>query len=349
MADFPSPKSRFRRAAFAILEERLDHEVLPYFQKNRDVLSEFTQVAAQLNREFFYKRLQQRVKDNLNYLHKINTNSTPLVDEFGRSTYFYSNIGPYKILLYQPGTPTFFSSINEGSDLVAIHDNCQQNGPILGMSCGCFLADFITNLSSMYQRYCVKKLLDAHNFHPDIYERSLEECLKTFVDEDRDAHGRLLEMKHILLNIGGKHEVKSEHLELYFYAKDIEVYRGCLMETITPAQVTDLSDISDVDKSNIFDYRRNCSTYQQPEIHLQLSLSVSQRKLNFIKSTSWDIIREKILTKNGIFEDPNSSRYKIWNEIDSLENRIRELLETERTAGKYIGTRKPKHKKCPVM
>ena len=349
MTGVPAPKTQFKTAALDVLDDQLDRGVLPYFQRNRDVLTEFTQIVAQLNREFFYKKLQQRVKDKLNYLHKIDTNSTPLVDEFGRSTYFYSNIGPYKILLYQPGTPTFFSSINEDSDLVATHDNCQQNGPILGMSCGCFLADFITHLSCTYQRYCVEEFLDTHNFYPKVYERSLEECLKMFVDEDRDAHGRLLEMRHILLNIGGEHEVKSEHLELYFYAKDIEVYRGRLNETIALSQQADLLDISDVDKSRIFNYRHKCSTYQQPEIHLQVSSSVGQRKLGFIKSTSWGIIREKILKKNGIFEDPNLSRGQLSNEISSLENRIQEPLKTKPIHGNATKDANRKPKNCPLM
>lgn len=315
-------RSRWQSATLRIINGELEHGHLPYIKSNKDLLGQLTQAIASLNREYFYQRLQQRVKDNLGFLHKINSNSTSLVDEFGRSTYFYVNIGPYKVLIYQPGTPTFFSNIQEGSDLVVTHDSCQQNGPILGTSCGCFLADFATQLSCTYQKQCLEKLLDGHDFHPDAYEASLETCLKMFVDEDRDAHGRLLEIKHTLLNIGGEYEVKSEQLEFYFYAKDIEVYLGRVKDASADAEKTDISDVSAINRAQLLMYRDQCNPYQQTENHPQIAMSGSKRKVNFIKSSCWNIIREKILTKNGIFEDPDVARNDLADKIASIEKEI---------------------------
>ena len=317
-------RALWQSATLRIINGELERDQLRYIKNNNDVLTQLTQTIAILNREHFYQRLQQRVKDNLGFLHKISSTSTPLVDELGRSTYFYVNIGPYKILVYQPGTPTFFSNIQEGSDLVVTHDSCQQNGPILGMSCGCFLADFAIHLSCTYQKQCLERSRDGHDFHPEAYEASLETCLKMFVDEDRVAHGRLLEMKDILLNIGGQYEVKSEELEFYFYAKDIEVYRGRVGGATTEAKKSDTLDVSDIDCEQILVHRRQCNPYQQTENHLQIRTSGSNRRVEFIKSLPWSIIRENILVKNGIFEDPNSARNEVKNKINTIENEIQQ-------------------------
>ena len=154
------------------------------------------------------------------------------------------------------------------------------------MSCGTFLADFVTDLSWTYQKNCLGQALDAHDFCPRVYETSVETCLKMFVDETRDAHGRLLGMKHTLLTIGGEHEIKSEHLEFYFYAKDVEVYRGRTGEKTTVAEKIDLLDVSDVSVSQILKHRRQFSIYQQTENVLQVAAPSGKKKLNFIKSSS---------------------------------------------------------------
>ncbi|CAF0744084.1 unnamed protein product [Adineta steineri] len=105
---------------------------------------------------------------------------------------------------------------------------------------------------------------DTHDFHLQIYEASLETCLQMFVDEDRDAHGRLIEMKNILLNIDDQYELICKRLKLYFYAKDIEAFYGRIGET-TPTVIENmnLSDITDVQFHQILQHRRGCSTYKK--------------------------------------------------------------------------------------
>jgi hypothetical protein len=351
MTEHSAAAARWRSAMVRVANGALEQKQLAGIRNNRDIITPLTQLLTAINKEFFYRKLQDRVKDNLGFLHQIDSSMTSLVDEFGRSTHFYTNIGPYKILVYQPGTPTFLSSVKEGSDLVATYDSCQQNGPILGMSCACFLADFATHLSYTYQQNCARERLDAHDFHATVYETSLEMGLKMFIDEDQDARGRLLEMKNVLLNISSEHQVPAKQLEFYFYAKDIEAYRGRVGNAITPTtDKTDLCNLFNINVAQIAKHRRQSSTYKQTDDYFEILLGSERRKMDFIKSSSWRVIREKILNENAIFEDLNSARNQLSSDMDTVEKEIQQSYQCKLQSKKpIINETKPVSKKCCVL
>ncbi|CAF2529073.1 unnamed protein product [Rotaria sp. Silwood2] len=300
------------------LQEELSNTQTSVVKKNHLVLQQLTNFVAELNCDFFNEKLKDRLKDNINFLHVIPTSSNPLTDEWGRCTYFFAIIGTFKLLIYQPGTPTFISSVEKDSDLVAIHDNCQQNGAILGMGCACFLADFVTYLCSLYQENCTKMKLDSSNFHPSAYKISLETCLQKFVDEDRDSHGRLIEMKDLLLNLGGKNEIKYESFQPYFYAKDIEVLRG--EKPILTSHF--YKQLSNGEFTSILEKRDYCRTYQHIEKYFHDNSSSIEQCLNFLKSEPWKIIHDTLMNKNGIFKDPILARRWLTITFDIFEQQL---------------------------
>ncbi|CAF1108322.1 unnamed protein product [Rotaria sordida] len=304
------------------LQHELCNNQISVVKKNHLTLQRLTNFIAELNCDFFHEKLKDRLRDNINFLHVIPTSLEPLTDDWGRCTYFFSIIGTYKLLIYQPGTPTFLSSIKKDCDLVAIHDNCQQNGAILGMGCACFLADFATYLCCLYQENCFKMKLDSSNFHPNVYEISLETCLQKFVDEDRDAHGRLIEIKDLLLNLSGKDEVKYEIYQPYFYAKDIEVLRGEKQNITTNFY----KKISDEEFISILEKRDDCRTYQHIENYFNDNSSNVKQCLFFLKSEPWKIIRDILMSKNGIFRDPILARRWLTMTFDVFEQQLQSSI-----------------------
>ncbi|CAF3519848.1 unnamed protein product [Rotaria sp. Silwood1] len=300
------------------LQEELSNTQTSVVKKNRLILQQLTKFVAELNCDFFHEKLKDRLKDNINFLHIIPISSNPLTDDWGRCTYFFAIIGTFKLLIYQPGTPTFISSVEKDSDLVAIHDNCQQNGAILGMGCASFLADFVTYLCCLYQENCSKMKLDSSNFHPIAYKISLETCLQKFVDEDRDAHGRLIEMKDLLLNLGGKNEIKYESFQPYFYAKDIEVLRG-EKPNLTPNFYKQLSN---GEFTSILEKRDYCRTYQRIENYFDDNSSSIEQGLHFLKSEPWKIIHDTLMNKNGIFKDSILARRWLTITFDVFEQQL---------------------------
>ena len=77
----------------------------------------------------------------------------PIIDQFGRITYFKFRIGGMSIPLYQPGTIMFETGMKDG-DFKVFHNNAQQNGPILGNGCALFLARVLAKLNKKYNKYC---------------------------------------------------------------------------------------------------------------------------------------------------------------------------------------------------
>ena len=73
---------------------------------------------------------------------EIEDDDEPLIDHYGRVTYFYIMIGGQKLPVYQPGSVMFESAILADSDLSVVHGGSQQNGAILGNGCAVFLAKF---------------------------------------------------------------------------------------------------------------------------------------------------------------------------------------------------------------
>ena len=307
------------------LQDELWNTETTIVKNNHRILQRLTNFVAELNRDFFYEQLKSRLTDNINFLHVISTLSKPLIDDWGRCTYFFAIIGTHKLLIYQPGTPTFISGVQKDCDLVTFHDNCQQNGAVLGMGCASFLADFVTHLCSLYQEHCSKMKLDSSNFHPNAYKISLEACLQKFVDEDRDAHGRLIEMKGLLLNLGGGNEIKYELYQSYFYAKDIEILRGEKQTNIPKC-------VSNEELSFILEKRRSCCTYPNIECYFDKTSPNIEQDLDFLKSEPWIIIRDTLMTKNGIFKDSTLARRWLSITFELFEQQLQSSILTSSNA-----------------
>ena len=73
-----------------------------------------------------------------------------LVDEYGRVTCFYVNLGNRRFPVYQPATLMFESSVQENGDLCILKQGFQCNGTILLITGALFLARFTANLALIY-------------------------------------------------------------------------------------------------------------------------------------------------------------------------------------------------------
>ncbi|CAF4334144.1 unnamed protein product [Rotaria sp. Silwood2] len=240
-------------------------------------------------------------------------------------------IGPHIILLYQPGTPTFISSVDDKCDLVVCHDNCQQNGAILGRGCACFLAKFMASLSQQYQYSCTQQMVDSNNFHPSLYAKALDMCLQNFASEDMDAHGRLLEIKDLLLDVGGKQEIKCESSYL-FYLKDIAVEQqnDGNVDRIVHSRLR----LSKADFDRLIEKREQNRTYKKVENYFKIvSTNNSDKSSNnnnnndgsdFIKSQSWITMRDGILNKNNIFRDQKLARSWLNITFEQFEQKLQQ-------------------------
>ncbi|CAF3928018.1 unnamed protein product [Rotaria sp. Silwood1] len=298
-------------------------------KKNHLILRKITQCVADLNAEYYKEILQQQLNPGLfNFIHQ---STTPLEDEWGRVTYFFTMIGPHVILLYQPGTPTFISSVDDKCDLVVNHDNCQQNGAILGRGCACFLAQFMTSLSQQYQYFCTQHMIDSNNFHPSLYAKALDMCLQNFAAKDADAHGRLLEIKDLLLHVGGNQEIKCESIHL-FYLKDIAVEQqnDDNFDRIVHSRLR----LSKADFDRLIEKRKQNRTYNKVENYFQIvSTNDSDKSSNnnnnndgsdFIKSPSWTTMRDGILNKNNIFKDQKLARSWLKITFEQFEQKLQQ-------------------------
>lgn len=302
---------------------------LSTMKKNRAILRQITTFVAELNAEYYNEILQEQLKPALfNFIHKSNS---PLEDEWGRVTFFYTMIGPHVVLLYQPGTPTFISSVDGNCDLMVCHDNCQQNGTVLGRGCACFLAKFMANLSQQYQYICAQETLCSNNFHPSLYGKALDTCLKNFAAEDADAHGRLLEIKDLLLHVGGQKEIKCESLHL-FYLKDIAVDQDSNddYDRIVRSRLR----LTETDFDRLITRREQYRSYKRLDDYFETTATSNSYPYNqdgsdFINSELWKIIRHGILNKNNIFKDQHLARSWLKITFEGFEKSMKNSVPNE--------------------
>ena len=69
-----------------------------------------SQPIALVNKEFFKQKLADKLDEELQeYILQVNTRKgeKPIVDSYGRVTYYYARLGDKKIPVYQPGTIMF--------------------------------------------------------------------------------------------------------------------------------------------------------------------------------------------------------------------------------------------------
>lgn len=98
------------------------------------------------------------------FINQVNTRKgeKPIVDSYGRVTYYYARLGDKKIPVYQPGTIMFECGVISDSSLKVEAHGSQQNGAILGNGCAIFLCKFIARLIMTYIAAC-----DEFGIDPD--------------------------------------------------------------------------------------------------------------------------------------------------------------------------------------
>jgi len=116
------------------------------------------------------------------------------MDMYGRVTYFLVRLGPDKLLVYIPGTPMFRSGVCKNSPLEVYAKGCQQNGPVLGLSCARWLAEMCCKLGQGYEKYCTEKHCSSTKRNPDCILKAFEKILPEYCLSDANEHGRLIEM-----------------------------------------------------------------------------------------------------------------------------------------------------------
>lgn len=111
----------------------------------------------------------------------------------------------------------FKSAVRSECPLEVFHKNCGQNGPILGNSCAVFLTKFMCYLAHSYKEKISKEKpeSDPTNFDPQIFDQVLNESLQIYSEEDKNEHGRLVEIKGLLSKI-------SEETKLNDFTKKAE-------------------------------------------------------------------------------------------------------------------------------
>ena len=87
---------------------------------NRQMVQAMSQPIALVNKEFFKQKLADKLDEELQpYINQVNTRKgeKPIVDSYGRVTYYYARLGDKKIPVYQPGTIMFECGVISDSSL----------------------------------------------------------------------------------------------------------------------------------------------------------------------------------------------------------------------------------------
>ena len=173
-----------------------------------------SQPIALVNKPFFKSRLDQKLDaDVVERVNVVNTRKgeRPIVDSYGRVTYFYARLGNKKIPIYQPGTIMFESGVIPTGELAVEAHGSQQNGAILGNGCAIFLCKFIASLIKQYEELCEGK---GHELDSEMCEESYKAALTKVLShcavEDMKEHGRLLCMKEVLCDIVSDKKLSDE-------------------------------------------------------------------------------------------------------------------------------------------
>ena len=94
--------------------------------RNKKIIEFFSKPISQVNRQFFTMKLNDKLAPELRPLvQEISDDNTPLVDSFGRTTFFFINLGGIPLPVYQPGSIMFETAIKANSDLSVIHGGSQ--------------------------------------------------------------------------------------------------------------------------------------------------------------------------------------------------------------------------------
>ena len=178
------------------------------------------------------------------------------------------------------------------------------------MSCAIFLAKFESEVAHQYQRNCeTSNRRDKHKFHTDIYDASLKEMLDKYSAEDADHHGRLIELKRMLLDIreDGSDQDMDEETEMKFMLNDYRVFIQKKKKTSNGSQ----GDIELFRKENLYFDDWESLFYEKNTARIETVLLPK--------------IKNEILSKKGIFESEQIYRV-LENHFEVL---IRQLVRLE--------------------
>ena len=125
-----------------------------------------------MNRMCFRNKIKQKLADEYKpHIFEIEKGKQPIVDSYGRATFFYSKIGRKRIPIYQPGTFMFESGVVNESPLMVHAHGSQQNGAILGNGCALFLCKFIAKLVQNYEQ---EKEMKRIGFQSLVWEKNID-------------------------------------------------------------------------------------------------------------------------------------------------------------------------------
>ena len=80
---------------------------------------------ATLNRLTFQAKLEGMAEADRRHVQQVADVQDPIVDSYGRVTFFYTKIGGVRIPLYQPGTVMFESAVVQDSSLQVVSKGSQ--------------------------------------------------------------------------------------------------------------------------------------------------------------------------------------------------------------------------------
>ena len=121
-------------------------------RRNRIMVSAYSKPMAQMNRMCFRNKVKSSLPDEYKpFIHEIAKGKQPIVDSYGRATYFFAKLARKRIPIYQPGTYMFESGVVNESPLNVTAHGSQQNGAILGNGCALFLCKFVAKLVCNYE------------------------------------------------------------------------------------------------------------------------------------------------------------------------------------------------------
>jgi hypothetical protein len=94
--------------------------------KNKCIVNAFSKAVALVNKDVFKDKMKDKVEEKYrNQINEIPSYKEPMIDDFGRVTYFYLILGGVPIPLYQPGTVMFESAVSGDSDLSVVAHGSQ--------------------------------------------------------------------------------------------------------------------------------------------------------------------------------------------------------------------------------
>ena len=189
------------------------------------MVSAYSKQLAKVNRINFRNKVKQKLDDMYQpYIFEIEKGKPPIIDSWGRATYFYAKMGRKRIPIYQPGTFMFESGVVNESPLNVTAHGSQQNGAILGNGCAIFLCKFVARLCQNYEQEKDMKKICKTTIDSPCYQQALCDTLEELADEDKDEHGRLIVMKEALEQVITDGQLEAKYTAM-FYAKDFACIR----------------------------------------------------------------------------------------------------------------------------